>query len=295
MLSSRRFGLDSSQDRSADHREGQNRLPSACTVARLAGAATSSSARVKVFFPRGDPGIRCDRVYPLTRTVAAPSVLRGAIERLLDGPTGAERQRGYGGWFSARTAGALRSANLSRRRDRFPRPSARDPERLELMRKCAAARTAGPNGFAVSDGPAGRLLLQRKPKGVLRVAPAIATVTCLPVVGFDLARRMLAPGKPQRGSSRPPMSRLTFGAMVEPCLSRRSENGASAARGGKNGTAGTVRAVAAATAEGGPAVDGDERPPFLFAWWGGPAIPRLRVVRAGDRRVPRGDSISRSA
>jgi hypothetical protein len=50
----------------------------------------------------------------LTPTDYEPPVLRGAIERLLNGPTRAERRRGYGGWFSTRTAGALRSVSLSR-------------------------------------------------------------------------------------------------------------------------------------------------------------------------------------
>jgi len=39
-------------------------------------------------------------------------VLAGAMRALLAGPTAAERARGYGGWFSARTAGALRGVSL---------------------------------------------------------------------------------------------------------------------------------------------------------------------------------------
>lgn len=76
-------------------------------------AVVASPARVAVFFPRGDPGPRCDRVFPVGRTVKAPAVLRGAMEALLRGPTAAERRRGYGGWFSARTGGMLRSVRLS--------------------------------------------------------------------------------------------------------------------------------------------------------------------------------------
>jgi hypothetical protein len=34
------------------------------------------------------------------------------MQALLRGPTAAERRRGYGGWFSSRTAGYLRSINL---------------------------------------------------------------------------------------------------------------------------------------------------------------------------------------
>jgi hypothetical protein len=87
----------------------------AALVAAAGPAATSAaSVRVDVFFPRGGPGTRCDRVYPVPRTVQAPAVLRGALAALLRGPTASERRRGYGGWFSARTAGALRSVKLSR-------------------------------------------------------------------------------------------------------------------------------------------------------------------------------------
>jgi spore germination protein GerM len=40
-------------------------------------------------------------------------VLKGAVETLLRGPTTAERRRGYGGWFSARTAHMLRGVRLA--------------------------------------------------------------------------------------------------------------------------------------------------------------------------------------
>jgi sporulation and spore germination protein len=70
-----------------------------------------ATARVKVFFPRGNGG-SCKRVFAVSRTVQAPAVLRGAMTALLRGPTVAERRKGYGGWFSARTAGKLRSVTL---------------------------------------------------------------------------------------------------------------------------------------------------------------------------------------
>ncbi len=75
-------------------------------------AARERAVRVVVYFPRGDPGLRCDRVYPRPRWVRPPAVLTGALRALLAGPTPAERARGYGGWFSARTAGMLRSVSL---------------------------------------------------------------------------------------------------------------------------------------------------------------------------------------
>jgi hypothetical protein len=77
-------------------------------------ASPGGSSSARVYFPRGGPGLDCDRVFPLRRTVRTPAVLRGALQSLLSGPTASERRRGYGGWFSARTAGMLRSVRLSR-------------------------------------------------------------------------------------------------------------------------------------------------------------------------------------
>ena len=83
------------------------------TLALGSGTAGSNgTTRVQVFFVRGDLG-RCDKVYPVSRRVRRPTVLKGAVEALLRGPTAAERRRSYGGWFSARTAGMLRSIRLS--------------------------------------------------------------------------------------------------------------------------------------------------------------------------------------
>jgi len=77
-------------------------------------ASPTGTTGVRVYFPRGDPGLDCRLVYPVRRTVGTPAVLKGALESLLRGPTAAERRRGYGGWFSVRTAGMLRSVRLSR-------------------------------------------------------------------------------------------------------------------------------------------------------------------------------------
>jgi spore germination protein GerM len=78
-------------------------------------AAPAGRAAVNVYAPRGALGTSCARVQPLRRTVATPAVLTGALRALLAGPTAAERRAGYGGWFSAKTAGALRSVRISRR------------------------------------------------------------------------------------------------------------------------------------------------------------------------------------
>lgn len=72
----------------------------------------SGLAAVKVFAARGGPGSSCARVYSLRRTVATPAVLTGAMRALLAGPTAAERRRGYGGWFSSKTADRLRAVHV---------------------------------------------------------------------------------------------------------------------------------------------------------------------------------------
>jgi hypothetical protein len=81
-----------------------------------ADAAPQGSARavgVEIYAPRDSPGRNCARVFPLARTVPAPAVLTGTMRALLRGPTAAERARGYGGWFSAKTAGMLRSVRIT--------------------------------------------------------------------------------------------------------------------------------------------------------------------------------------
>lgn len=68
---------------------------------------------VRIYAPRGGAGANCARVLPLRRSVRGRAVLTGTMRALLAGPTAAERRRGYGGWFSARTAGMLRSVRIS--------------------------------------------------------------------------------------------------------------------------------------------------------------------------------------
>ncbi|MGZ8694131.1 MAG: GerMN domain-containing protein [Gaiellaceae bacterium] len=99
-------------------------LVSVCSFVCLlvvVGASTATPASpapgravVKVFAPRGGPGLSCARVFPLRRTVSTPAVLTGALRALLAGPGAAERRAGYGGWFSAATAGRLRSVRITR-------------------------------------------------------------------------------------------------------------------------------------------------------------------------------------
>lgn len=79
------------------------------------GAATTTRS-VEIFLindRRGDP---CGEVFPVSRTVPAAAPLRPALEALLAGPTPAERDQGYGGWFSAETADLLEGVRLEDRR-----------------------------------------------------------------------------------------------------------------------------------------------------------------------------------
>ncbi len=69
---------------------------------------------VEVFFDdldRGDIG----EVFGVERQVAFPRVLRGAMTELLQGPTADEQAAGYTSWFSADTAGLLRSVEITDR------------------------------------------------------------------------------------------------------------------------------------------------------------------------------------
>ncbi len=78
-----------------------------------APAAQPTPRVVLIYAPRGIAG-DCAHVLPLRRLVPAPGLLTGAMRALLAGPTKAERARGYGGWFSAKTAGHLRSVRVTR-------------------------------------------------------------------------------------------------------------------------------------------------------------------------------------
>jgi hypothetical protein len=76
-------------------------------------APAAKPRAVLIYAPRGVPN-DCAHVLPLRRLVPRPALLAGAVRALLAGPTRAERARGYGGWFSAETAGHLRSVRVAR-------------------------------------------------------------------------------------------------------------------------------------------------------------------------------------
>jgi hypothetical protein len=84
-------------------------------VALTAATSSASAAKahaVSIYAPRGVSS-NCSRVLPLKRFVTTPTLLKGAMQALLAGPTTVERARGYGGWFSAKTAGHLRGVRIA--------------------------------------------------------------------------------------------------------------------------------------------------------------------------------------
>src|SRR5512134_1772982 len=87
-------------------------LAVAAATAETQTTVNPQTARVHVFFPRGNPGPNCTRVFARDRIVRAPGVLTGAMRALVKGPTAKERKLGYGGWFSAKTAGSVRSTRV---------------------------------------------------------------------------------------------------------------------------------------------------------------------------------------
>jgi hypothetical protein len=74
--------------------------------------AQDGEATVQVFFTNPDRGPD-PQVFPVERTVAAPAVLRGALEELLAGPTSAEADEGYWSFFSSATADQLDDVSLA--------------------------------------------------------------------------------------------------------------------------------------------------------------------------------------
>jgi hypothetical protein len=89
------------------------RLAVLVLLAALACASAGSAAPPRVlhvYFPHGQVGTNCARVAPVSRFVRTATPLAAAMRQLLRGPTAIERARGYGGWFSSRTAGKLRGA-----------------------------------------------------------------------------------------------------------------------------------------------------------------------------------------
>lgn len=63
---------------------------------------------VQVFFARDGVGDPCEDVVGVDREVSAEDPLGEALVALLAGPTEAEQDDGFGGWFSDDTAGMLR-------------------------------------------------------------------------------------------------------------------------------------------------------------------------------------------
>ncbi len=75
-------------------------------------APPSDTVEVAIYLVNEALGDPCTEVFPVPRIVTAEDPLTGALEALLAGPTDAEQEAGYGGWFSAETVGMLRSAEV---------------------------------------------------------------------------------------------------------------------------------------------------------------------------------------
>lgn len=76
-----------------------------------ADAGDRSAHDLQVFFTNtslGDAG----QVYPVARTTTDDDLPAAALRALLAGPTAEERDEGYSSWFSAETAGLLRSVRI---------------------------------------------------------------------------------------------------------------------------------------------------------------------------------------
>jgi hypothetical protein len=77
-----------------------------------AGPPTTPTVEVEVHFVNEQLGDPCGEVFPLPRTVPADDAVAETMAALLAGPTAEEEAAGYGGWFSQRTAGRLRSVEV---------------------------------------------------------------------------------------------------------------------------------------------------------------------------------------
>jgi hypothetical protein len=70
-------------------------------------ASEPGTVAVEIFLTNETLGDPCTEVYPVPRQVDADDPATGTLQALLAGPTDAEAQQGYGGWFSADTADLL--------------------------------------------------------------------------------------------------------------------------------------------------------------------------------------------
>jgi hypothetical protein len=86
------------------------------TPAPTTSAPQGQTMTVRVYFHEQAPARQADprRVVPVSRTVPrSPSVATAALAELLGGPTAGERTAGYWSFFSAETAGTLRSVRVT--------------------------------------------------------------------------------------------------------------------------------------------------------------------------------------
>jgi hypothetical protein len=70
-------------------------------------APEPDTVEVDIYLTNEQLGDPCGEVFPVPRQVDADDPVRATLEVLLEGPTEAEQQQGYGGWFSDDTADML--------------------------------------------------------------------------------------------------------------------------------------------------------------------------------------------
>lgn len=76
------------------------------------GDTAPATVTVQVYFANAERGDPCGEVFPVDRTVPAADPVAGAVAALLAGPSQAERDEGYEGWFGPDTAAAVRSVTV---------------------------------------------------------------------------------------------------------------------------------------------------------------------------------------
>lgn len=89
--------------------QGLCRLPDGTEIDEWEYYRASESAGFDVYLQAADVGPDCNQVVAVPRAATVEGPEADALTQLLAGPTAAEEAQGLGSWFSAATAGMLRS------------------------------------------------------------------------------------------------------------------------------------------------------------------------------------------
>ena len=91
---------------------GRCRLPDGTEVDEWEYFRASQVSTVEVYLQAADIGANCDQVVAVSRSAAGADTPGDTLTQLLAGPTAAEEAQGLHSWFSAGTAGMLRSVSI---------------------------------------------------------------------------------------------------------------------------------------------------------------------------------------